>query len=561
MEKKRRIRKRYIVTAVLLVSVPACIVWFKLVTKVTPPHVENRTALNLNPLQNGNLISIGRNKLRKNTYGLWEMYVEGDPFTRGAISGRLSRELIYHQEKAFVDQIRILVPSDSYLKFLKYLLAFLNRDLDKNIPEEYLKEMYGVSFAHPDEFDFVGDKYSRVLNYHAAHDIGHALRQYMLVGCTSFSAWGKFSEDSLLITGRNFDFFAGDRFADNKVIAFCNPDSGYAFMSVTWPGFLGVVSGMNEHGLCVTINAAASNPPLHTKTPVAILTREILQYARTTEEAVTIASQRQLFVSESIMVSSADDSASVIIEKTPEKMAVYSSAEPRLLCSNHYQSKEFEEDPANVENIANSDSPYRYQRLKELMTRQGMLNPMKAAEILRNKEGRGDTKIGYGNQKSINQLIAHHAVIFQPHKRLVWVSAPPYQLGTFVCYNLTDVFRTFPQLQQDTEIANSSQNIVPDSYLKTYEYIGYERFRKMSSVLRFFTDHVQYEGISEEFLQYFPGTNPDYYYTYELMGDYYGSRNRDMEAVACYEKALLCEIATFPEEVNIREKLEKLRQP
>jgi hypothetical protein len=72
--------------------------------------------------------------------------------------------------------------------------------------------------------------------------------------------------------------------------------------------------------------------------------------------------------------------------------------------------------------------------------RKKKLNPEKMASILRNTSGLKDEKIGYGNEKALNQLLAHHAVIFSPQKKLVWVSSNPYQLGEFVCYDLNEIF-------------------------------------------------------------------------------------------------------------------------
>lgn len=557
----RKAKKRILIflgiPAVLLV---AFIVWFKVATRMDPPAVGDTSALELTRTQQGDTYyAIGRNKLQKNEFGLWEMYVEGDAFTRGAVFGKLNKELILAQEKAFIDQIKVLVPNESYLKTLKYGLAFFNRGMDRYIPEEYLKEIYGISFSHPDTFDFVGEKYNRVLNYHAAHDIGHAMRQYMLVGCTSFSAWGGESEDSSLIVGRNFDFYVGDAFAQNKIVAFFSPDSGNKFMTVTWPGFIGAVSGMNEHGLTVTLNAAASNPPLATKTPIALLAREILQYASNIDEAYAIAQKRETFVSETIMIGSAQDGRTALIEKSPAKTALYSSEGERLICSNHYQSEAFATEEMNVENIRTSDSPYRFRRMNELFGTYGKLSVQDAAAMLRDKNGLGDTVLGFGNQKSINQLIAHHSVIFKPSERKVWVSASPYQLGTYVCYDLDEVFARFPHTMGPEPMSHNADNIAADPFLASSAYRGYEHFRKLKGYVQWFARHEEF-SLSEDVLKAFEGSNPDFYHTHELLGDYFRSHGDKPRAIAQYEKALALEIATLTERESIEHKLQKSRE-
>ncbi|MBL0342740.1 MAG: hypothetical protein IPP71_18720 [Bacteroidetes bacterium] len=333
-----------------------------------PPHPSNISSLSLVPEQiDVDCYTIGENWIRKSKSGLWEMYVAGEAFERGVINGKLSKNLVHEQEQAFSDQITKLVPSPFYRNFLKYLIAWFNRDLDKNITEEYKLEIYGVSKSASPEFNYIGSPYQRLMNYHAAHDIGHALQNFALVGCSSFATWDKKSEDKKLLIGRNFDFYVGDKFAENKLVLFMKPEKGIPFMMVTWGGMTGVVSGMNMKGLTITLNAAKSEVPLGSATPISILAREILQYAGTIDEALAIARKRKTFVSESFLIGSAADKKAVTIEITPDSLAVFDPHEDYIICTNHYQSNSLKKLQSNEEQMLQSASVYREERIKELI--------------------------------------------------------------------------------------------------------------------------------------------------------------------------------------------------
>ncbi len=260
------------------------------VTKVPPPKPADMSSLQLQRTDHGDgFYTLKNNWFRHSKSGLYELYVEGEPFERGVINGKLTEELVVRQEDHFAEQITKMVPSKFKRNFLKYLIGFFNRNLDKNLTEEYKEEIYGVSESASPKYQYLGTNYQRILNYHAAHDIGHAVQNLALVGCTSFGTWGSMSADSTMIIGRNFDFYVGDKFAEDKIVAFFNPTKGHKFMTVTWGGFVGAVSGMNDKGVSVTINAAKTDLSTGSATPVSIVTREILQYAKNINEAIAIA--------------------------------------------------------------------------------------------------------------------------------------------------------------------------------------------------------------------------------------------------------------------------------
>ena len=531
---------------VLIVILLCAFAYVVYVSKTDPPVVADKGSLKWQREDHGNgFYTLGNNWFKKSNSGLFELYVEGDPFERGVVNGKLSKELLVSQEDYFSAQISKMIPSTFYLHFLKYVIGWFNRNLDKNITDEYKREIYGISESASDAYGYIGTNYQRILNYHAAHDIGHALQNMALVGCTSFGTWDAASEDSTMIIGRNFDFYVGDDFAKNKIILFENPSQGYKFMSVTWGGFIGVVSGMNEKGLTVTINAAKSSIPSGSATPVSLVAREILQYAANIDEAIAIAHKRTMFVSESFLVGSATDNKAVIIEKTPDTLDVYDPKSDHILCANHFQSKALAGSEPNIKQMSESASAYRYKRLQELLQEKGKNTVQHTIGILRDRKGLHDTNIGMGNEKALNQLIAHHAIVFEPKKLLVWVSTAPWQLGEIVAYDLHKVFALYG-LQENREIYDSSLTVAADTFLLSRQYKNFERYREYKHLI------AEGEDINTDSLV---ASNPQFYHAYVLAGDYCFKREQFDRAIKYYEQALTKEIATKQEEAYIRQQI------
>jgi hypothetical protein len=504
----------------------------------------------------GDLTIYGDNWIRENDYGIWEMYIQGKPFERGVAFGKLTQELNAEKEAAFVKEIRRRIPSPAYFSFLKYLVGWFNRDLENDIPQEFQEEIYGSSLSMSDDYDNIAPKFHRSLNYHAAHDIGHALQNLNMVGCTSFAVKNDAEEGVAdLVIGRNFDFYFGEEFAKDKIVAFVEPDSGYNFMSVTWAGFCGVVSGMNDQGLTVTLNSAKSEMIFKAKTPVSIIGRHILQYAATIDEAFAIASSYDSFVSETFLIGSAKDNKAGLIEKSKDKTALFTSDEQTMIVTNHFQSDELKDSPANLEYMQEGVSQYRYKRVEELLSQHDTITAAIAAFILRDNKGLNSTDIGLGNEKAINQLIAHHSVIFAPHELKVWVSAPPYQLGKYLCYDLKKVFALDSVPGESQEIVIDSLSIAEDEFLKSEAYVRYLDYTQTSEKIKDILYFGSNDSISSDEAEKYLFSNPKCYLTYYYLGDYYLSLGNYEEAKNLLETGLTKEIARKTEKEHMEKNL------
>jgi hypothetical protein len=276
--------------------------------------------------------------------------------------------------------------------------------------------------------------------------------------------------------------------------------------------------------------------------------REILQYASTIEEAYAIAEKRKTFVAEAFLIGSAKDKRAAIIEKSPEAIDLYQPSSEYIIGTNHFQSATLGSTALNQEHMRNSASVYRYQRVEELLNKDSKNSIAATAAILRNQKGLNDQAIGMGNEKTINQLIAHHGIIFQPEKQLVWISTAPFQLGKFVCYDLTKIFT--PGLKINQEIYEDKRTIPADSFLISDDYKDAIKFN------RYRFPFQSREGLEPDNLVRW---NPESYLSYMLAGDYYFDKKEFQKAKPLFEKGLTKEVATFQEREHMEKRLEQCK--
>jgi hypothetical protein len=237
---------------------------------------------------------------------------------------------------------------------------------------------------------------------------------------------------------------------------------------------------------------------------------------------------------------------------------LYKVSGDEIICPNHFQSDVFEHDRDNEINLVESSSLYRRIRTQQLINEYPKADVTEAARVLRDRKGLNGKDIGMGNEKSLNQFIAHHAVLFKPEDRLLWVSSSPFQMGAFGCYNLDSVFANDRGLNKDREICEKQFTIAEDPFLKTRAWQDYKNFKMLKQYILGCAKAkaTLHEGFEMRFI----ASNPESYLTYWILGDYYKQRSDETSALRYYRKALTKEVATGKEENKIKHLIKEIEK-
>jgi hypothetical protein len=112
------------------------------------------------------------------------------------------------------------------------------------------------------------------------HNAGDTVRAF---ACSGFTVWGARAGEAGVITTRNFDFaIPGPKSLAAQMILIRQPRGRRQVATITWPGYIGVFTGVNEEGVCAFLHDGTGpriSRPERPFTPLAIVLAEMLETA------------------------------------------------------------------------------------------------------------------------------------------------------------------------------------------------------------------------------------------------------------------------------------------
>jgi hypothetical protein len=395
----------------------------------------------------------------------------GPPYDLGLAFGRLGRSFIHEQETHLDALFRALVPGGLKRSFIRQAAAFRLRDLPEEIPPDLLLSIAGLADGYEPVPPASGwSAWRRMLDLHALHDVSQRYvdAPALAAACTGFVAR---SRDGGLLLARNFDFEGGDVFDRQKLVSVVAPDGGIPYLSVGFPGMLGVVSGFNRAGIGVALQAIAGGETAGSGTPMTLLLADVMRRESTFDGAVARLRAARVFVSDLVLLADAGSGRFAVVEKSPSATAVREETGRFLAATN-------EPEDAGVRAHGRvlppgSTSRKRRARLDALLAAHAdALDVLAAVAILRDRRGPSGADLGDGNRNAIDAAIAAHSVVFDLARRRAWVAAFPHTLGPYVPVDLEAVLaaRAGPP-------PPGAEPLPADAWLVSGGYGRYERAR------------------------------------------------------------------------------------
>ena len=152
-----------------------------------------------------------------------------------------------------------------------------------------------------------------------------------------------------------------------------------------------------------------------------------------------------MFVSTLWLVGSKTDGRFVVVEKTPAATQIREPEGDTIVCANHFKTTGLADGTRNKTYIQEGTSVSRETRMGELLhDGHGAINPVRAAEFLRDRDLPGGAFPGNGHRATLNALIATHAMIMDLTDGIFWAASPPNQLGKFVAFDVQDFAHELP---------------------------------------------------------------------------------------------------------------------
>lgn len=419
-------RRKLLILAALIALLPAVHAAIGLGTRVSPPAVALPA-----PDPAGPRVEVSA--------GLVRVYLQGSPEAIGAAHARWLRGRMLAEEAELWTQFERRVPWWIVRAGIEDYSRLRFMHVDRGVPDARRREIAAESLAlEPDPFADRMPTYQRMMFLYALYDIALPLEHSPLIGCTSFAFDGDATADGHALVARAFDFEVDSLLDSDKVVFLVREDGAIPFASVAWPGFVGVVTGMNADGVVVVVHGGRAGQPVAEGIPVAFALREVLERAHDTREAVEILKSQSVMVSHIVFVADGTGQFAVV-ERSPGVPAFVRDAKSHgtIAVTNHFEGP-LAGDPKNLRVRATTSTLARRARIDELLAAvtPHSVTPRMVLAMLRDHECAGGESCALGDRRAIDAFIATHGIVADATDRVLWVSAGPHLVGPFVKLDL-----------------------------------------------------------------------------------------------------------------------------
>ncbi|MBX3128310.1 MAG: hypothetical protein KF718_16420 [Polyangiaceae bacterium] len=440
--------------AVLLVSLHFGIQY---TTRMAPPEV---------PRLDGDVEVIdsvrrlGASSLRRRGE-LLEARLEGTPVEIGHAHSRLLYPEMDYVEGVMLGEFRRRVPVGVRTVLLD-LSAWRYRSLADGFElgrrQEIAAQALGFS---PDPFAGMFPTYQRFVYLNALYDIALSFERSPLVGCTTFFVDARERGGSLLLA-RAFDFDVHSVFDRNKVVFAVFESGKIPLLSVSWPGLVGVVSGVNRERVTVVAHGARAGETRTQGEPVVHALRRVLSEAKTAQAAVQLLDQREPLVSHLVIVADATGAA-FAVERAPGHPSHVRPLGTFACVTNHFEGA-LSRDPKNERVRRETSTLTRRARGDALGAAKEVLQAPDALALLRDRRSPDGAELPLGDRRAIDAQIAAHGVVVDLTAGVVWVSEGPNLVGRFVAFDLAQA------LASPAQPAGPARTFPADPLLHTQPY-------------------------------------------------------------------------------------------
>ncbi len=190
------------------------------------------------------------------------VYLSGTSYERGFQQGTLLKEKIHLNLGGFIDNPE-MQKSPRVQEFLSHLPEVL-----PYIPSHFMEEMQGVA-------DGAQVPFQKILMMNLFPEMFH---------CIGIGVQGEATHDGSLYHVRVLDYGVGKNLQQTAVLLVVKPEGKHPYMTVSYAGFVGCITGMNAKKIAV--GEIGGDGYGHWEgVPMAFLLREILENCSTLEEA------------------------------------------------------------------------------------------------------------------------------------------------------------------------------------------------------------------------------------------------------------------------------------